>query len=81
MFLQMAGEPKASAALEVAAKMRIWANSQGIQVIHALLDINAAPFPTCKDGDMFAGIMAAMRSNGGEESTELLILKVAISHL
>lgn len=60
------------AALEVAAKMRTWAKSQGIQVIHCLFDINATPFPTCKNADTFASIIATMRSSGGEEPVELL---------
>lgn len=72
MFVQKAGGPKAHAALEVAAKMRAWAKSQGIQVIHGLIDINAAPFPTCKDAGRLAGVVAAMKSSGGEEPAELL---------
>ncbi|KAF2472722.1 Isochorismatase hydrolase [Lindgomyces ingoldianus] len=73
MFVQRAGVPQAPAALSVAARMRTWAKSQGIQVIHCLLDINATPFPTCKDADRLVGIAAAMKSGGGsEEPTELL---------
>ena len=72
MFVQKAGGPKAVAALEVAAKMRTWAKSQGIQVIHGLIDINAAPFPTCKDADRLAGLAAAMKSSDDEEPAELL---------
>jgi len=72
MFVQKAGGPEASAALEVAAKMRTWAKSQGIQVIHGLIDMNATPYPTCKDADRLAGIAATMKSSGGEEPAELL---------
>jgi len=73
MFVQRAGGAGALAALHVAADMRTWAQSQGIQVIHCLIDINATPYPTCKDADRFLGIAAAMRSSGGdEEPAELL---------
>ncbi|MCJ1460811.1 hypothetical protein MMC28_011193 [Mycoblastus sanguinarius] len=71
MFVEKAG-PNAPAVLEVAVKMRSWARSQGIQVIHGLVDINATPFPTCKDADRLAGAVDAMRSSGGEEPAELL---------
>lgn len=72
MFVQKASGPDIPAALEVAAKMRVWAKSQGIQVIHGLIDINATPYPTCKNADRFAAIAAAMKSSGGEEPAELL---------
>ena len=72
MFVQKAAGPGASAALEVAAKMRAWAKSQGIQVIHALVDLDATPFPTCKDADRLTGVLAAVKSSGGEEAAELL---------
>lgn len=72
LFVQKAGGPGAPTALEVAVKMREWAGSQGIQVIHGLIDINGSPPPTCKDADMFANIFAAMRSSGGEEDARLL---------
>ena len=73
MFIQRIGGPSASAVLQVAAEMRTWAQSQGIQVIHALVDINATPYPTCKDADRFASIAAAVKSSGGgAEPAELL---------
>ncbi|OCL08905.1 Isochorismatase hydrolase [Glonium stellatum] len=72
MLIQKAAGQKALAALEVAAKMRTWAKSHGIQVIHCLIDINAMPFPTCKDADRLAGVVAAMKLSGGEEPAELL---------
>lgn len=73
MFIQRMGGPSASAALQVAAEMRTWAHSQGIQVIHALVDVNATPYPTCKDAHKFASIAAAMKSSGGgAEPAELL---------
>jgi nicotinamidase-related amidase len=72
MLVQKAAGPKALAALEVAAQMRTWAKSQGIQVIHGLIDINATPFPTCKDAGRFASVVASVKSGGGEEPVELL---------
>jgi nicotinamidase-related amidase len=72
LFVQRIGGPEASTALEVAAKMRTWAKSQGIQVIHALIDIHAVPSPTCKYTDKLAGIAATMKSNVSEEPAELL---------
>ncbi|KAH8805216.1 Isochorismatase-like protein [Xylogone sp. PMI_703] len=73
MFVEKLGGPEAVAALNVAAKMRTWAKSQGIiQVIHCLVDPNSVPFSTCKEASRFADIAAAMRLNGGEEPAELL---------
>ena len=72
MFIQRAGGQQIAAALEVAAKMRTWAKSQGIQVIHALVDTNGKPFATCKDAGRFAAYLEAMKSGGGEECAELL---------
>jgi len=73
LFVQKAGGPQARAALEVAVKMRAWAKSQGIQAIHALIDVNAATFPTCKDADRLAAVVAAAKESGGDvEPAELL---------
>jgi nicotinamidase-related amidase len=72
LFVQKIGGPKASAALAAAAKMKTWAKSHRIQVIHALIDIHAVPFPTCKNADRLAGIAATMQSSGSEEPAELL---------
>ncbi|KAI1370120.1 Isochorismatase hydrolase [Hypoxylon crocopeplum] len=71
MFVHKAGGPKALAALEVAAQMRAWANLQGIQVVHCLIDIDATPFPTCKDAGKLAGTVASVKSAGGEEHARL----------
>lgn len=70
MFVEKLGGAKT--ALEVAAKMRAWAKSQGIQVVHCLIDINSTPYSTCKDVDRLAGILAAARLHGGEEAAALL---------
>ncbi|KIW58564.1 hypothetical protein PV05_03072 [Exophiala xenobiotica] len=73
MFVKQAGGEKAPAALEVAANLRTWAQTQGIQVIHALIDINMTPFPTCKNSERFTSIGAAMKSTGTDvEPHELL---------
>ncbi|KAF2239491.1 Isochorismatase hydrolase [Viridothelium virens] len=72
IFVQKHGGSNAPAALEVATKMRTWAKSQDIQVIHCLIDLNATPSPTCKDADRLAGTVTALKSSGGEESIELI---------
>ncbi|XXG95175.1 hypothetical protein Hte_001435 [Hypoxylon texense] len=72
MFVQEFGGPSARAAFKVAATMRAWAKSKGIQVIHCLNDTNALPFPTCKDIDMFTNVIASMNSYGSEEPAEIL---------
>ena len=71
LFVHQAGGPSAPAALLVAAKMRTWAQSQGMHVIHALIDLNATPYPTCKGADRLAGTIASMKVSGGEEPAEL----------
>ncbi|KAL6400004.1 hypothetical protein AUP68_17417 [Ilyonectria robusta] len=72
MFVNMAGGPKAPAALEIAAQMRAWAKSQGIVVIHALINVDAATFPTCKGAERLSSIMGSMKSGGVEEPPRLL---------
>jgi len=72
MFVEKAGGLKAPAALKVAAKTRVWAKSQGIRVIHCLIDFNETPYPTCKDPEKLAEIGAAMKKSGGAEHIELL---------
>jgi isochorismate hydrolase len=73
MFVYKMGPPSAREALEVAAKMRAWAKTQHIPVIHCLIDVHATPFPTCKGLDSFAGIAAAMKSpEAGQEPAQLL---------
>jgi nicotinamidase-related amidase len=70
LFVQKAG---GSASLAIAANLRTWAHTLGIQVIHCLIDINLPPFPTAKDSDKLASIVAAMKNSGGDkEPAELL---------
>jgi nicotinamidase-related amidase len=65
--------PKAPAALEVAIKMRTWALSKGIQIIHALVNTTLEPFPTSKDIERFKLIISSIKGNsGGDEAPELL---------
>lgn len=61
MFVQHSG-PSALLAVAVAAKFKKWAESQGILVIHALIDTTKSPFPTCKDATRYSTIMSAMES-------------------
>lgn len=73
MYVQMSGGAGFPSVVKVAAEMGTWARSQGIQVIHCLLDVNTTPFPTYKDADMFSGFLAAMKQSGNvEEPAELL---------
>lgn len=72
MFVDKAGGAKAPQALKVAAEMRTWAQTHGIRVIHALIDVDQSPFETCKDGTRLAAVTASMKVSGGEESVVLL---------
>jgi nicotinamidase-related amidase len=72
LFVQHVGGPAAVAACEAAAKFRTWAKSQGILVIHGLIDIDSTPFFTCKGFSGFAGLLTKMQSGGGKEPAELL---------
>ena len=71
-FVHKAGVEGAPAALEVAVKIRKWAKSQGIQVIHCLNDVSSTPFSTCKHSKMYSRVLATMKIEGGEEPAELV---------
>ncbi|KAI2633592.1 Isochorismatase hydrolase [Hypomontagnella submonticulosa] len=71
MLVRKVGGPKAVAALETAAKVRAWAKSQGIQVIHCLIDFEDTPFPTCMGADKLGQMVAMAKADGGEEAIEL----------
>ncbi|KAI4850299.1 Isochorismatase hydrolase [Aureobasidium sp. EXF-8846] len=72
MFVQHSG-PSATLAVAVAAKFKRWAASQGILVIHVLIDTSKPPFPTCKDGRRYQTIISAMESsNTTVEPAELI---------
>lgn len=71
LFVQKAGGPNAPAALATAAKIRVWAKSQGIVVVHALIDVDKAPYPTCKGAERVSAVISAMKAGGGEEAEDL----------
>lgn len=71
MFFDKAGGSEAPAALQTAAELRLWAKSQGLQVIHCLIDVHGTPYPTCKGAARLSGIIAAMAKDGGDEPNEL----------
>jgi nicotinamidase-related amidase len=73
LFIEKIGSSTAQAALDVAVKMRTWAKSQGIQIIHCLIDIDLAPYPTCKDTGRFAGVADVMRASGGNKEPVALL--------
>ncbi|KAF2167793.1 hypothetical protein M409DRAFT_21943 [Zasmidium cellare ATCC 36951] len=66
--------PKAEAAVKEAAKMRDWARSKGIVVLHALVDFTGTPpFDTTKEFDRLSELTTQVkREGGGEEPAELL---------
>ncbi|KAG9694565.1 hypothetical protein KCU95_g5648, partial [Aureobasidium melanogenum] len=66
------GGPAAPAALDTAARLRTWAKSCGIVVIHALIDTNASPPPTAKGAERLTRIVATMKDRDGEEAPVLL---------
>jgi len=72
MFVEKAAGPRAHAALQTAVDLRPWAKSQGIQVIHCLIDVNGSPYPTCKSSARVSSIVAAMTKDGGDEPKELI---------
>lgn len=72
MFLQHAG-PSANSAVITAAKMRKWATSRGILIIHALIDTSKSPFGTCRDANRYKTIVAAMVSSGTSDEPVSLI--------
>jgi nicotinamidase-related amidase len=69
--INMSGS-KCAAPLAVAAEMRTWAKSQGIHIIHCLVDINDTVIPTLKDPARITNFLTAMRTSGGEEAEVLL---------
>jgi nicotinamidase-related amidase len=66
LFVEKAGGPHAPTALATAAKLRVWAKAHGILVIHALIDIEQAPYSTCKVAERVASLLTAMRTDHDE---------------
>lgn len=69
LFVRKVGGPAAVAAFHQAIKLRHWAKSQGMLIAHALIDVNATPFPTCKGAAALSGVLAAAKANP-EDSDE-----------
>jgi nicotinamidase-related amidase len=69
-FIDKAAGPDATAALHTAARLRLWARSNGIQVIHCLIDGQAAPFPRCKGFARLVGMARAMATDEPQELVE-----------
>jgi nicotinamidase-related amidase len=65
-FVEKAGGPNAPIALATAAKFRVWAKSHGIVVAHALIDIDQAPYPTCKGVARVSSLLNTMRTSHEE---------------
>lgn len=72
LLVNKLGGPAAAAALDTAARLRSWAKSRGILVIHALIDTNASPPPTAKGAERLTKIIATMKGRDGEEASVLL---------
>ncbi|KAK4494647.1 hypothetical protein PRZ48_014003 [Zasmidium cellare] len=59
-------------AAQNAAKLRDWAKSKGILVIHALVDAKGTPFATCKDQAMLSHVQKILSDSGnGDEPAAL----------
>ena len=70
-FVEKSGGPAAQAAFETAVRLKRWALSHGIHVIHGIMDLQRTPFQTCKGASTIASTVAIMREDGGEEPAEL----------
>lgn len=71
LFMQMLAADKGNTTVQVAADMRNWARSSGIQVIHCLIDTEAKPASTCKNADMLSHVVENLRSPEGAEPAQL----------
>lgn len=71
MFIEQAAGPKGPEALSVAAATKNWAKSQGIHIIHCLIDAHQTPFPTCKNAQRLSSVLNALKSGGAEEPASL----------
>lgn len=70
-FLGMAGG--AETALETAVSLRSWAKSQGIHVIHALIDDELQPLPKYRGAEMLSGFIATLKQSGGTAEAPKLL--------
>lgn len=72
LFVGHAGGPNAPAALSVAAEMRLWAQAQGVPVVHALIDLDAELVPACKGTERLKSFLARVKGDDAKEAAELL---------
>ncbi|SMY27632.1 unnamed protein product [Zymoseptoria tritici ST99CH_1A5] len=71
-FVNVAAGDLGKRAASIAVNMRHWAHTQGIQVIHAPLDLESTPVETYKDRDRLIGLLETLRQEGGSEPAALL---------
>ncbi|KAL3600004.1 hypothetical protein FPOAC2_04233 [Fusarium poae] len=71
LFIERLAGPNAVAAQEVTAQLRKWAKSQGITVIHCLIDAKITPSPVIKDKERIQGLLEIMKTFTDPEPTEL----------
>ncbi|KAJ4246054.1 hypothetical protein NW762_013799 [Fusarium torreyae] len=71
LFVEKLAGPQAAEARDVAAQLQKWAKSQGITVIHCLIDTNGTLGPICKDRGRYQGFLDAMKTSTDPEPAEL----------
>jgi nicotinamidase-related amidase len=71
LFVESVAGPNAADARDVAVQLRNWAKSQGITVIHCLIDANGTLGPVCKDRGRYQGFLDAMKTSTDPEPVEL----------
>ncbi|KAM0541481.1 hypothetical protein ACHAPJ_013216 [Fusarium lateritium] len=71
LFVERLAGPQAADARDVAVQLRKWAKSQGITVIHCLIDANGSLGPVCKDTNRFQGFLDVMKTSTDPEPAEL----------
>ncbi|RGP60260.1 isochorismatase hydrolase [Fusarium sporotrichioides] len=71
LFIEKAAGPQAAAARDTAIQFRKWAKSQGITIIHCLIDADGTLGPVCKNIERYQGFLTAMKTTTDPEPTEL----------
>lgn len=71
LFVEIAAGPRAAAARDTTFQFRKWAKSQGITVIHCLIDANGTLGPICKDKKRYEDFLELMKASTEPEPTEL----------
>ncbi|KAK3214583.1 hypothetical protein GRF29_19g684722 [Pseudopithomyces chartarum] len=64
--------PSNALALATAVSTKKWAKSQGIHIIHCLIDSTSKPFPTAKNIEHLASAMSLFKSAAGNEAPSLV---------